>query len=177
MLKLRILSLTALLLLLSLPAWSIQVKHLAGTGRETWALKHSVQDGTIGAVFSDWCGVQAGTGTLLGNGCAEPVDTIFTSFSATVQRNLNSTTEEGTVFLVIGGVRNVASDIIIGTDTTAVCDVARLGGASVDINQAGESCRINLSISVPAGTPFQIGFDDISVQETVLYHLRGVYDD
>ena len=172
-------ALALLMCLFALPALAAD-KHSGDAPTDGFYLTRWFSDGTIGAGDrANFCLKTSQANSAIGEGCNWPRDVTITAFSVTAKNNLNATTEECTLRLVVAGVEQSASNIIVGTDTTAACDYIHPLG-DTDVSTGGDSCTVLVNIEVDAGVGLEVGFfagpsTACTALQDVDFTVSGVY--
>ncbi len=123
-----------------------------------------------------WCHDREIFQALVGEGCVLAEDVVLTEFNVTVQKVLNTTTEEGVFAITLNLVRETSSDIAVGGLSTAVCDRIYPLGAS-DINMEKDSCTVFIDIAVSAGTRIAFmpypGSTAMTESRKTIFYVKG----
>ena len=166
------------LFLLNTSADSLVIKtHGTSAATEGWWVANEVRDAVInpGTDYTPMCKIDELTVATYINGCAFPVATIITQFSYSIQQPMGAADEDGTVYIEVDGVKIDSSEMTIGTGQTPDCDDIYETGDG-DLRQEGESCTKYVSIDLPAGAQWQIGYIQMVRSISMVLYVRGVYN-
>ncbi len=168
----------AVLLLLTLP-WLVGStdKNAGSSSVDAFVVTKTIEDNTItsGTHFGNWC--QVNNNNAVGNitpGCSYVNAYTITDFFAVAMQALNGSSEQGTVFLRLNGVKVDATEITVGDGVESVCTTRHSPGGT-DVEAVGDGCTQVVSVAVAAGDEVEFGFEDITGMVSLMVGFVGEY--